>query len=230
MAWVNAASSRELLTGGLYALFAYGLSLMFGVMKVDEPRARRPREWSQSTSRSATSPSPIPGALVGFLIVVGGGAPATSCGDHPGRPGPRRAHHADGRIGLSVVIENGLRSSSRPTAARSGPGCLVSGSLPMRLADPDRLPARGGLRRGRDPCCSGCSTSCPAQVRSADPRGRRRPGGGATGRGGLPARVRHRGGGRVQHRGPGRHRLRHTSPSGRPRATTPSCCSRSRRW
>src|SRR5690349_22776738 len=33
MAWVNAII-QGLLTGGLYALFACGLSLMFGVMKV----------------------------------------------------------------------------------------------------------------------------------------------------------------------------------------------------
>jgi len=33
MAWVNAII-QGILTGGLYALFACGLSLMFGVMKV----------------------------------------------------------------------------------------------------------------------------------------------------------------------------------------------------
>ena len=131
MAWVNAIIQR-VLTGGLYALFACGLSLMFGVMKVVN-LAHGDLAVVAGTSRSASSPSPtsrcsgpsfivVPVmALLGYVLqrtVIQGALDRSVLTT------------LMVTFGLSVVIENGLLQFFTANSRAIGTGLpLVSGSF-----------------------------------------------------------------------------------------------------
>ena len=202
MAWVNAII-QGILTGGLYALFACGLSLMFGVMKVVNlahgdlavvARLRRrrghrghPRAVPVVDARSWC----VLMAVLGYVLQRTLIQAALSRGE---------LTTLIVTFGLSIVIENGLLQFF--TANSRGIG--VGSSLDHRVVH-DRL---------ADPRSPGCTWSSSwlavvvllglqyflsvVEVRPADPRRRRRPGGGAAVRRRLPARVRHRGGDRLR--------------------------------
>ena len=233
VAWVNAII-QGVLIGGLYALFACGLSLMFGVMKVVNLAHGDLAVVAGYIAIGVIAVTHIP-VLWSFLIVV----PLMAVLGYvlqrtilQGALDRSVLTTLMVTFGLSVVIENGLLQFFTANSRGIGAGlALVTGSFTHRLADPDRLPARAHLRRRRGGAARAAVLPLPVQVRPPDPRRGRRQGGGAAGRGRLPARVRHRGGDRVRHRGAGRHRLRHVLPARpRPRAPTRSCCSRSRPW
>ena len=96
MAWVNAII-QGMLTGGLYALFACGLSLLFGVMKVVN-LAHGDLAVVAGYLASASSPSPTCRCcgrcrvVVPVMAVLGYVLQRTLI---QARAQPRRAHHAD---------------------------------------------------------------------------------------------------------------------------------------
>ena len=124
MAWVNAII-QGVLTGGLYALFACGLSLMFGVMKVVNLAHGDLAVVAGYIAIGIITVTHVP-VLWSFLIVV----PVMALlgyvlqrTRHPERARPQRAHHAAGH--LRPV--GGDRERPAPvlharTAARSAPG------------------------------------------------------------------------------------------------------------
>ena len=211
MAWVNAII-QGILTGGLYALFACGLSLLFGVMKVvnlahgdlaDRRGVRRRR------GRRGHPPA-VPVVDAGRRAGDGGARLRAAAVRHPGRAQPRRADHADRHV--------------RPVDRhRERPAAVLHLRQPRarRSATASPPPRSRSARRSRSPgstCTSSCSRSwcCSALqyfltgskygrlIRAvADDREAAQ----LSGRG-LPARVRHRGRDRVRHRGAGRHVLR----------------------
>ena len=212
MSWVNAII-QGILLGGLYALFACGLSLLFGVMKVinlahGDLAVVAGVHGARRRSRSPTSPPVWSFVLVvPIFAVLGYVVPADA---DPGQPGPRRADHAAGHLrpvggdrerllqcplGGQPLARHRLRWS--PT--RSSIGSQIS--IAYLLA--------GHLRGRRGGAARPAVLPVAVQERAADPRGRRRPGGRPAVRGRLPARVRDRRGDRVRHGGAGRAGVRH---------------------
>ena len=215
MAWVNAII-QGVLTGGLYALFACGLSLMFGVMKVVNLAHGDLAVVAGYIAIGIIAVTHVP-VLWSFLIVV----PLMALlGYVLQRTVLQSALDRSVlttlmvTFGLSVVIENGLLQFFTANSRAIGTGlALVSGSFTLGSQIQIGLPARGHLRGRRGGAARAAVLPLRVQVRPPDPRRGRRQGGGAAGRGRLPARVRHRGGDRVRHRGAGRHRLRHVLPA-----------------
>ena len=96
MAWVNAII-QGVLTGGLYALFACGLSLMFGVMKVVNLAHGDLAVVAGYVAIGVITVTHIP-VLWSFADRGpgdGGGRLRAAAHAHPGLAGPGRADHAD---------------------------------------------------------------------------------------------------------------------------------------
>ncbi len=151
MAWVNAII-QGVLTGGLYALFACGLSLMFGVMKVVNLAHGDLAVVAGYVAIGVVTVTHIP-VLWSFLIVV----PVMAVLGYVLQRTVIQSALDRGVLitlmvtfGLSVVIENGLLQFFTANSRGLGAGlALVRDSVQARLADPDRLPARRHLRRRR---------------------------------------------------------------------------------
>ena len=163
MAWVNAII-QGVLTGGLYALFACGLSLMFGVMKVVNLAHGDLAVVAGYVAIGVITVTHVP-VLWSFLIVV----PLMALLGYvlqrtiiQGALDRSVLTTLMVTFGLSVVIENGLLQFFTANSRAIGTGlALVSGLL------------QASARRSRSPtcswssspspwwCCSGCSTSCP---------------------------------------------------------------------
>jgi Branched-chain amino acid ABC-type transport system, permease components len=211
MAWVNAII-QGILTGGLYALFACGLSLMFGVMKVVNLAHGDLAVIGAYVALGVITVTHIP-ALWSFVIVVpimavfGYGLQRTLI---------QAALDRSVLItllvtfGLSVVIESGLLQFINADSHSLGVGeSIITGSFSigsqiqlsylLLLIFAVAVVVLLGLQY--------FLSAVP--VRPDDPGRGRRPGGGPAVRHRLPARVRHRGGDRVRHGGAGRHRVRH---------------------
>ena len=211
MAWVNAII-QGILLGGLYALFACGLSLMFGVMKVVNLAHGDLAVHRARTSRSASSPSIHIPSLWSFLIVVplmallGYVLPAHA---DPGEPRPRRAHHAAGDVRPLGGDRERLLQFFTADSHSLGIGLprhrLVLVGSQIQIAYLSLLHLRGGRGGPARPAVLPVQSRYGRMIRAvADDQEaaqlvRRR----------LPARVRHRGGDRVRHGGAGRHRVRH---------------------
>ena len=176
MAWVNAVI-QGVLTGGLYALFACGLSLMFGVMKVVNLAHGDLAVVAGYIAIGVITVTHIP-VLWSFVIVV----PVMALlGYVLQRTMIQSA--LDRAVlttlivtfGLSVVIENGLLQFFTANSRAIGTGLpLVKRLVQARLADPDRLPAGRHLRRRRGGAARAPVFPFRVQLRTPDPRGRRR--------------------------------------------------------
>src|SRR5258707_13483415 len=133
MGWVNAII-QGVLTGGLYALFACGLSLMFGVMKVVNLAHGDLAVVAGYVAIGVITVTHIP-VLWSFLIVV----PLMALlGYVLQRTMIQSALDRSVLItllvtfGLSVVIENGLLQFFSATSRAIGTGlALLAGSLPI---------------------------------------------------------------------------------------------------
>ena len=108
MAWVNAII-QGILTGGLYALFACGLSLMFGVMKVVN-LAHGDLAVVAGYVLSASSPPPTSRCCgrSGRVPVMAVARLRAAAHAHPGLARPGVLTTLIVTFGLSLVIENGL--------------------------------------------------------------------------------------------------------------------------
>ena len=210
MGWVNAII-QGILTGGLYALFACGLSLMFGVMKVVNLAHGDLAVVAAYIGIGVIAVIHIPflwsvPIVVAIMAALGYVLQRSlfQCSHHP-----RRAHHADRHV---RPVD---RDRERPAAVLHG---QQPGHRHRRLVDhlvvldrrraADRLARRRDLRARRRRAARPAVLPVLFQVRAAHPRRRRRQGGGAAVRGRLPARVRHRRRDRIRHRGARRHRPR----------------------
>src|SRR5215472_5457807 len=207
MSWVNAII-QGILTGGLYALFACGLSLMFGVMKVVNLAHGDLALVAGYVAIGVIAVTHIP-VLWSFIIVV----PLMAALGYvlqrtilQGAVDRSVLTTLMVTFGLSVVIENGLLQFFTANTRGIGTGlALVTGSFSI-----------GSIQIGYLLVvifAVAVAVLLGVQVRPPDPRRGRRQGGGAACRGRLPARVRRRGGNRVRHRGAGRHRLRYVLPA-----------------
>ena len=233
MAWVNAVI-QGILTGGLYALFACGLSLLFGVMKVVNLA-----HGDLATVAGYVGVGVVAAIHLPFLWSVPVVVLAMAVLGYVLQRSVIQAALSRGELttlivtfGLSIVIENGLlqffTSDSRGLAVGDS---FTTASFSIGSQITIALARRVHLHPRRRGAAGPAVLPHRLQVRAADPRGGRRPGGRpALGRG-LPARVRHRRRDRVRHGGAGRDVLRpHHARSTRPPGPTRSCCSRSRRW
>src|SRR5215472_15552757 len=207
MTWVNAII-QGVLVGGLYALFACGLSLMFGVMKVVNLAHGDLALVAGYVAIGVIAVTHIP-VLWSFIIVV----PLMAALGYvlqrtilQGAVDRSVLTTLMVTFGLSVVIENGLLQFFTANTRGIGTGlALVTGSFSI-----------GSIQIGYLLVvifAVAVAVLLGVQVRPPDPRRGRRQGGGAACRGRLPARVRRRGGNRVRHRGAGRHRLRYVLPA-----------------
>ena len=168
MAWVNAII-QGVLTGGLYALFACGLSLMFGVMKVVNLAHGDLAVVAGYIAIGVIAVTHVP-VLWSFLVVV----PVMAVLGYVLQRTLIQSALDRGVLttllvtfGLSVVIENGLLQFF--TANTRG----IGASLALVQA------RSASARRSRSPicwwssspsrwrCCSGCSTSCPGPSTAA---------------------------------------------------------------
>ena len=163
MAWVNAII-QGVLIGGLYALFACGLSLMFGVMKVVNLAHGDLAVVAGYIAIGVITVTHIP-VLWSFLIVV----PVMAVLGYvlqrtilQGALDRSVLTTLMVTFGLSVVIENGLlqffTANSRGDRHRAGPGERLLHASARRSRS-----ATCSWSSSRSPwwCCSGCSTSCP---------------------------------------------------------------------
>src|ERR1700761_7637634 len=182
-----------------------------------QPGPRRPGRGGRVRGHRRHHRHPHPGPVVVRDRGPGDGGVRlhTAAHAHPGRAGPGPADHADrhlravgGHRKRAAPVLHGQQPGHRHRAV-PGPGLVHH-----RLPDPDRLPAGGHLRGGRDRPARAAVLPVRVPVRPDDPGRGRRPGGGPAVRRRLPARVRHRGRDRVRDRGPGRHGLRHVLPAG----------------
>jgi branched-chain amino acid transport system permease protein len=149
MAWVNAII-QGVLTGGLYALFACGLSLMFGVMKVVNLAHGDLAVVAGYIAIGVITVTHVP-VLWSVLIVVPVMAVLGYVLQRTVIQGALDRSVLTTLLvtfGLSVVIENGS-SSSPPTRAGSAPGCPW---LPAPSAS---------ARRSRSPTCLSSSSRSP---------------------------------------------------------------------
>jgi branched-chain amino acid transport system permease protein len=128
--WVNAIV-QGLLLGGLYALFACGLSLMFGVMRIVNLAHGDIAVLAAFLAYSIISATPIGVlgatlivlpvfAVFGYLVQSGILSPAL-------RVGPLSTLLAT--FGLSIVIQNALQQGYSADTRALGVGSLVSASL-----------------------------------------------------------------------------------------------------
>jgi branched-chain amino acid transport system permease protein len=133
MAWVNAII-QGVLTGGLYALFACGLSLMFGVMKVVNLAHGDLAVVAGYVAIGIIAVSHVP-VLVSFLIVV----PVMAVAGYALQRTVIQASLDRGVLttlivtfGLSIVIENGLLQFFTANTRGIGTGLsLVSDSFSL---------------------------------------------------------------------------------------------------
>jgi branched-chain amino acid transport system permease protein len=128
--WVNAVV-QGLLLGGLYALFACGLSLMFGVMRIVNLAHGDIAVLAAFLAYSIISATPIGVlgatlivlpvfAVFGYLVQSGLLAPAL-------KVGPLSTLLAT--FGLSIVIQNALQQGYSADTRALDVGSLVSASL-----------------------------------------------------------------------------------------------------
>ncbi len=222
MAWVNAII-QGVLTGGLYALFACGLSLLFGVMKVVNLAHGDLAVVAGYIGVGIIAVSHVPVLwsipIVVVLMAVLGYVLQRSL---------LQASISRGELttlivtfGLSIIIENGLQQFFTANSRGLGVGdSFVTASFSIGSQITIAWLNLGHLRaRGRRPARP-AAVHDAVEVRPADPGRRRRPGGRAAVRGGLPARVRHRGRDRLRHGGDRRHLRRddhHAQPDHRHR-------------
>ena len=233
MAWVNAII-QGVLTGGLYALFACGLSLMFGVMKVVNLAHGDLAVVAGYIAIGVITVTHIP-VLWSFLIVV----PVMAVIGYVLQRTLIQASLDRGVLttlivtfGLSVVIENGLLQFFTANSRGIGAGLpLVSDSFSIGsqiqiayllvVIFAVAVVVLSGLQYFLSRSKYG------RLIRAA----RRRPGSGTAVRRGLPARVRHLRRRWRSARWPWAASPTACTPSSpRPRAPTRSCCSRSPRW
>ena len=162
MAWVNAII-QGVLIGGLYALFACGLSLMFGVMKVVNLAHGDLAVVAGYVAIGVITVTHIP-VLLSFLIVV----PLMALLGYvlqrtilQGALDRSVLTTLMVTFGLSVVIENGLLQFFTANSRGIGTG-LALVTAPSPSARRSRS-ATCPWSSSRSPwwCCSGCSTSCP---------------------------------------------------------------------
>ncbi len=163
MAWVNAII-QGVLTGGLYALFACGLSLMFGVMKVVNLAHGDLAVVAGYVAIGVITVTHVP-VLWSFLIVV----PVMAViGYVLQRTVIQSALDRSVlttlivTFGLSVVIENGLlqffTANSRGDRQPAWPWCRTPSASARRSRSPT---CSWSSSPSPSWCCSGCSTSCP---------------------------------------------------------------------
>ena len=162
MAWVNAII-QGILIGGLYALFACGLSLMFGVMKVVNLAHGDLAVVAGYVALGVIAITHIP-VLWSFVIVV----PLIAVLGYVLQRTLIQAALDRSVLttllvtfGLSVVIENGLLQFFTANSRGIGTGlALVTGSFTSARRSRS---ATCWWSSSRWPwrCCSGCSTSCP---------------------------------------------------------------------
>src|SRR3954453_22928297 len=130
MAWVNAVV-QGLLLGGLYALFACGLSLMFGVMRIVNLAHGDLAVLAAFAAYSVLTATPV-GVLGATLIVL----PLFAAFGYLVQRGLIQRSLAVGPLstllvtfGLSVVIQNGLLQLYSADTRSLDAGALVSASL-----------------------------------------------------------------------------------------------------
>ena len=228
VAWLDTVVQGVLL-GGLYALFATGLSLIFGVMRL------------VNLAHGDFS------ILAAFLAVVAGAGArrSTRCSRSRWwcRSWPRLGYGAAARssstgcsaaascravlvtFGLSIIIQNACSRRSRPTRSRLNPGGIETASLPLGGGLAVGWFSAAHARGGRRCCSSACSSSsaAPALGRAFRAAVRRRRDGGAHGHRQPPAlRAGH--GAVARHRGRRRHLPRHPHDV-HVRAAGPTGCS-----
>ena len=152
------------MTGGLYALFACGLSLLFGVMKV---------------VNLAHGDLAVVGAYIGLGVIAVTHMPflwsipimvvlMAALGYALQRSVIQTALNKGElatlivTFGLSIVIENGLQQFFSANTPRHRHRVLAAERLVLdRLADPDRVAPGRSSSGWPSSCCSPCSTSCP---------------------------------------------------------------------
>ena len=213
MSWVNAVI-QGILIGGLYALFACGLSLLFGVMNVINLAHGDLAVVAAYVALGVIAITHVP-AVWAFLVVV----PIFAV---LGYVLQRTLFQAALNrsvlttllvtFGLSVVLENGMQQFLSANSHSIDIGSLVSKSFSigsqitiaylnlviLLVAVIVLLGLQLFLSSKRErPADQGCG---------------RRPGGRADRGGQLPSRVRHRGRDRVRHGRAGGHRVRHVHP------------------
>ncbi len=130
MAWVNAVV-QGILLGGLYALFACGLSLMFGVMRIVNLAHGDFAVLASFAAYSVLSATPV-GVLGATLIVL----PLFAAFGYLVQRGLIQRSLAVGPLstllvtfGMSVVIQNVLLQVYSADTRSIDPGALVSASL-----------------------------------------------------------------------------------------------------
>ncbi len=211
MAWVNAII-QGVLTGGLYALFACGLSLMFGVMKVVNLAHGDLAVVAGYVAIGVITVTHIP-VLWSFVIVV----PVMAVLGYvlqrtiiQGALDRSVLTTLMVTFGLSVVIENGLLQFFSANSRGIGIGLgLVSDSFSLGsqiqiayllvVIFAVAVVVLLGLQYFLSSSRYGRLIRAVADDREAAQLSGRR----------LPARVRHRGRGRLRHGGAGRDRVRH---------------------
>ena len=130
MIWVDAVV-QGLLLGGLYALFACGLSLMFGVMRIVNLAHGDFAVLAAYLAYSAATATRL-GTLGATLLIVPlfavfGYAVQRGLIQHALATGPLATLLAT--FGLSVIIENALQQGYSADTRALNPGSLVSASL-----------------------------------------------------------------------------------------------------
>jgi branched-chain amino acid transport system permease protein len=128
--WLNAIV-QGLLLGGLYALFACGLSLMFGVMRIVNLAHGDFAVLAAFLAYSLATATPL-GTLGAILVIV----PAFAVFGYIVQRGLIQRALAVGPLstllatfGLSIVIQNALQQAYSADTKALNPGSLVSASL-----------------------------------------------------------------------------------------------------
>ena len=212
--WLNAII-QGIMLGGLYALFACGLSLMFGVMKIINLAHGDLAVVAAYVALGVTAITHVPATV--RLVVVLGWSIFAAVGYVLQRTLLQAALNRSilttlpVTFGLSMVIENGLQQFYSANSHSLNIGSLVSDSFSIgsqiTIAYLDLVILVVAVI-----VLLGLNTSLSPPKRPADPRRRGRQGSRPALGDQLPACVRHRGRHRLRKRRACRDRLRHVLP------------------